>query len=98
MLDCIRPSRSGTLIDILVVPESKKEDITYDKTRKRLRVRIREPAVKGKANKAIQKEFTELFGECEIVAGTLSRKKTILVKGKDLREVLQILETRVFID
>lgn len=98
MLDCIRSSKAGTLIDILVVPESKKEDITYDKTRNRLKIRTKTPAVKGKANKAVQKKFTELLGECGIVSGTLSRNKTILVKGKDAEEVSQLLEARVFID
>ncbi|MBN2014202.1 MAG: YggU family protein [Candidatus Altiarchaeota archaeon] len=92
MLECIRSSRAGTSIDILVIPESRKEGLEYDKTRKRLKIRIAEPAVKGKANKAALKKFNNLLGECVIVSGRLSRKKTILVKGKSIEEVAQILE------
>ncbi|RLI85053.1 MAG: YggU family protein, partial [Candidatus Altiarchaeales archaeon] len=53
MLECIREGKKGVLIDIRVIPNSKKEGLGYDKFGKRLRLRISSPATDGRANKQL---------------------------------------------
>ena len=84
------------MIDIRVIPDSKKEGFSYDEGGERLSVWVSEPASKGKANKAILKKFSKIFGNCEIISGKLSRKKTILIKGVGIKEVKRILRQCVF--
>jgi len=93
MLEALKQSKSGTLIDIEVVPNSKKESMEYDSWTQRIKVKIKEPAVKGKANAGVVKKFTKLFGRCEIkiVSGNLSRKKTLLVSGGEVENISGIL-------
>ncbi len=98
MPKCIRPCKEGTLIDIYVTPGSKKENITYDNLTGRIKVRIHEPARKGKANNSISKTFKDIMGECIIISGNQSKKKTILVTGKSPDDVKEMLkEQGVFI-
>jgi len=80
------------MIDIRVIPDSKKEGFRYDEGSERLGVWVSEPASKGKANKAILKKFSKIFGNCEIISGKSSRRKTILIKGVCIEEVERILE------
>ena len=91
MLKVLRQSKNGILINIEVVPNSKKESIEYDEWTHRIKIKIKEPAVKGKANARIIKKFTTLFGKCEIVSGNLSRKKTILISNNNFENVNEIL-------
>ena len=90
MLKCIRSRKDGVVIDILVTPDSRKEGFSYDEGGERLRVWVSEPASKGKANKAILKKFSKIFGNCEIISGKSSRRKTILIKGACIEEVKSI--------
>ncbi len=90
-LKAVKQSKSGILIDIEVVPGSKKEFLEYDEWTNRIKVKVKEPAVKGKANSGVVRTFSELFGNCEIVSGDLSRKKTVLVLNSTLKSVNEIL-------
>lgn len=92
MLPGVRESRDGILVDLQVVPSSRKEEIRYDPEAGRLRVKVSAPADKGKANKAVTKKLSNLFGNCEIVEGLLSRKKTVLVRGKNYGEIEKMLK------
>jgi uncharacterized protein (TIGR00251 family) len=92
VLECVRQGKEGVYIDLHVVPGSKKEGIDYDEYAKRLRLKISEPAVDGKANKAVITHFCGVLGNCELVSGQKSRKKAILVRGKQINEVLDLLE------
>ncbi len=93
LLNVLKKSNSGTLIDIEVVPNSKKESFQYDEWTNRIKVKIKEPAVKCKANLGIIKKFSEIFNKCEIVSGHLSRKKTVLIPGMDIETVSKTLES-----
>ncbi len=96
MLGCIRiDNRGGVLIDISVIPNSKKTGFDYDEWSKRLKIRISEPASKGKANKSILKTFSKLFGNCKIISGRLSGKKTILVRNCKIEDVNRMLERMI---
>ena len=94
-LGCVRQGKDGVYIDIHVVPGSKKECVDYDPFSKRLRLKIRAPAVDGKANKGVLDYFSGLFGICEMVNGPVSRKKTVFIGGRTYSEVLGLLEEKV---
>ncbi len=87
MLRCVREGRGGVLIDLHVVPNSKKEQISYNEWEGRLHIRIREPPMEGKANKRIVELFSDLFGGCRVVSGKLSRKKTVMIKDASMDHV-----------
>lgn len=93
--ECVREGRDGVYIDLHVVPGSKKAGIDYDEYGKRLRIKVLAPATDRKANKAVVEFFSALFGECVIVFGPTSRKKTILVRGQSYSEVLRALEEKL---
>lgn len=95
MYKALRQSKNGILINIEVVPNSKKESLEYDEWTQRIKVKIKEPAVKGKANAGIIKKFSKLFGNSEIVSGNLSRKKTILVSDNEIENVNKILNSNM---
>ncbi len=52
---------------------------------------IREVPEDGKANKSIVRKFSEFFGNCEIVRGNSSRKKTVMVENLKIEDVDQVL-------
>jgi len=90
MYKCFRESKDGCVVEIEVVPNSKVFRIGYNDSSGRLRVRIKAPAVKGKANKAVVKALSDLLdARCEIVAGNLSKKKTVLVRDCNVGDVIK---------
>lgn len=95
MFECVRETKDGALIEIHVVPGSKSSGFSYESWEKRLRVKVSSPAVKRKANKEVIAIFSRLFGCCELVSGAASRKKSLLVQGKNLKEVGEILDSLV---
>ncbi|MFZ2456787.1 MAG: DUF167 family protein [Candidatus Altiarchaeia archaeon] len=94
-LECIRQGKDGVYVDIHVVPGSKKEGADYDAFGKRLRLKIRAPAVDGKANKGVIEYFSGIFGVCVLASGPASRKKTVFIPGMAYSEVLGRLEEKV---
>lgn len=94
-LECVREGRDGVYIDLHVVPGSKKAGMDYDEYGKRLRIKVLAPAVGGKANRDVVGVFSGFFGECAIVSGHASRKKTVLVPGRPYTEVLGVLEGKL---
>jgi len=95
MFECMRETKEGAIIEIHVVPGSKGGGFSYESWEKRLKVRVSSPAVKGKANREVVAIFSELFGNCELVSGPASRKKSLLVRGKNTKEVSEILGSLV---
>ena len=91
MFECMRETKEGVVIEIHVVPGSKGGGFSYESWEKRLKVRVSSPAVKGKANKEVVGIFSDLFGNCELVSGPGSRKKSLLVRGKNMEEASEIL-------
>jgi uncharacterized protein (TIGR00251 family) len=99
MLEGIRPGRGGVLIDLQVTPGARKTSISYDSALGRLKVRVRAPADKGKANSAVLEALKEVFGRCELVSGALSHRKTVLVRDGDLQEIGGLIKKMmIFID
>jgi len=95
MFECVQETKDGALIEIRVVPDSISGGFSYEPWEKRLKVWVSSPAVKGRANREVVAIFSELFGNCELVSGAKSRKKILLVQGKNLKEVRRILGSLV---
>jgi uncharacterized protein (TIGR00251 family) len=86
----VRASKDGVLFDIHVIPSAKEESIMFADGV--LKAKIREPADKGKANKAVLKLLKPLLGSCELVTGATSRDKTILVRNAETGAVNSVLD------
>jgi len=78
----------GLKIYIKVIPGASKTrlgEIYMDKTKGRLKIYLKESALEGKANAALQLFFSDVFNISKqailVVAGTKSREKTLLLKG-----------------
>jgi len=94
-MDCVKLGNLGAVIDVHVVPNSKKEGLSYDEFTKRLKVKISAQAIDGKANKRLVDYLSEIVGPCEIISGQTSRKKSVLVPGKPWGEVLSLLSANL---
>lgn len=85
----------GVVIEVKVVPNSheNKLDSIHDR---RLKVRINAAPEDGKANKELIKYLARLFGckksEIKILRGETSQEKLILIQGK----LLEVLENIIF--
>ena len=99
MLKGIRPGNGGVLIDLQVTPGAKKESLSYDSANGRLKVKVRAQAEKGKANSAVLEALGGVFGRCELVSGTLSHRKVVLVQDKNPEEIEDLIKKMmIFID
>lgn len=77
----LKETRQGTFLDVEIQPNSEKFGIgTYDPWTKRLRIRVTETPVKGKANKELINELSkQLNASITLVKGEKSTKKTLLI-------------------
>ncbi|MBU0535708.1 MAG: YggU family protein [Nanoarchaeota archaeon] len=75
------PQQKDNLIKIIVKPNSPKSEITsIDEVRNALRVNIKAPPDKGKANREVIKFFSKLLKKkVEIVSGMKSKEKLIKI-------------------
>ncbi|MGB9844180.1 DUF167 family protein [Methanothermobacter tenebrarum] len=78
----IREDSDGVLVDIEVSVGSSKFEIgDYNPWRERLEVKVKSPPSKGKANKELIKEFSNIFEkEVKIIHGIKSPYKTLRIK------------------
>ena len=81
MLEALKESRGGTIIEIEVVVNSSEFHIEYNEWSKRIRLKITSPAIKGQANKEIIAYFKGIFGDAAIVKGEHNKKKSIFVNS-----------------
>lgn len=90
-------SREGTILSIEVTPNAKKTRFPsgYNPWRKTIGCQIREPPVEGKANLAIVRLLASFFSltqeKVEILSGSGTSQKRILLRGMDADIVLSIL-------
>ena len=73
----IQKRGKGIVIDIEVRPNSGQEKIEH--AGDRIKIYLKAPAEKGKANIAIIKLFSKL-GPCQILSGLTSKKKRIYIE------------------
>ena len=71
-------------IEIKVIPNSKEEAVIEPEAEAELKtliVRVKEPPIKGKANKAVVKLLSRYFNaRVRIVSGTNSRRKIVAIE------------------
>jgi len=87
-------TEKGVLINLEVIPNSKKTEIPagYNEWRKSVVVRVKSPPSRGKANSEIVKEMEKLLGrKVEIVKGVTSSNKQVIVYSASIDEVLEKL-------
>jgi uncharacterized protein (TIGR00251 family) len=92
-MKAIKEMENGIILDIDVSPNASKFEITgYNSWRERIEIRIKSLPQKGKANKEIIKEVSNLTKtNVEIISGLKSHQKTLLIKEISKDEFLNII-------
>ena len=86
-------SKDGTIVEVFVKPNQPKFKLTIDGDE--VIVSSTEEPVKGKVNKEILKELGRLFhAKVELVSGSTSKQKQILIRGVEGIRVEQILRNK----
>ena len=86
----INETKDGTIIEVFVKPNQPKFKITTENDE--ILISSTEEPVKGKVNKEIIKELSKLFhAKVELVSGSTSRQKLLLIKDVKKTEVEQLL-------
>lgn len=98
--DAVVPAPEGVRLLLVATPGAREARFPdgFDPWRGRLGVRVREPALDGRANGAVLAAVAGFFGvpaaQVELAAGATDRRKTVLVRGlgaEPARERLALL-------
>jgi uncharacterized protein (TIGR00251 family) len=93
-LGCLGVTRDGVVLRVRVQPRSSKTELA-GMAGEFLRVRVNAAPVEGAANKACCVLLAKLFGiargRVDVIAGTRSREKQILLRGVDAESALSRL-------
>jgi len=83
-------AKEGTVISVFVKPKQAKYSIAIDGDD--ILIFSTEEPVKGRVNKEILKVLSKLFkSEVEIISGSTSRQKQILIRNLEKNEVERLL-------
>ena len=96
--EAMKQTDKGVLINLEVIPNSKKPEFPagYNEWRKSIVIRVRSPPARGRANSEIEKTLERMFGrKVEIVKGMTSSNKQVIVYSASVDEVLEKLEERL---
>ena len=86
--------KSNVELDLEVIPNSKEFSIGKNPWTKALRVKLKQKALKGKANKELIKKLEKLFQtKVKIITGKKSRKKKILLENISKEKVTKLLKS-----
>jgi uncharacterized protein (TIGR00251 family) len=89
----ITETKYGTIIEIYVKPNSQKFEVILEGNE--VVVRCTEEPVKGKVNKELLKALSKFFHtNVELVSGTTSRQKQLLIKSLERKEVERLLHNQ----
>jgi len=96
MKDAVRQTSEGVVLDLEISPGAKKTAVHgYNPWRKRIEVRLSERAQKGKANEQLISFLSDLFHvnsrDVRIITGSTNSKKSLLIAGAQMLEILKIL-------
>jgi len=100
-IDAIRLTKDGVIIDVEVAPDAKKTQIPsgYNHWRKRIEIKIAQPARNGKANRelisCLAQEFDVDSGAVSIVAGAKSSRKTVKIAGVSMDDVIGRMRSKI---
>ncbi|NYZ79905.1 YggU family protein [Candidatus Micrarchaeota archaeon] len=78
----LKETAKGTVLEAEIQPNAERFEIgTYDPWTKRLKIRVTENPIKGKANRELIDELSKLLNASVVlVKGEKSTKKTLLIK------------------
>jgi hypothetical protein len=86
----LRETQKGLILDVYVKPRSREFRIIVEGDE--IVVHCSEEPVGGRVNTELVKELSRLFGKrVELVSGSSSRQKRLLVKGAEKNEVERAL-------
>jgi uncharacterized protein (TIGR00251 family) len=89
----ITQTKDGCILEVSVKPRSREFSILCEADE--IIIRSREEPIGGRVNKELIKELSRLFGgRVEIVAGSTSKRKMLLLKGVEKSEVERLLKNR----
>ena len=96
MKDAVRQTSEGVVLDLEISPGAKKTTVHgYNPWRKRIEIRLSERAQKGKANEQLISFLSDLFHvnsrDIRIITGSTNSKKSLLIVGAKMPEILNIL-------
>ena len=96
MKDAVRQTEDGVVLDLEISPGAEKTAVHgYNPWRKRIEVRLSERAQKGKANEQLISFISDLFNvnsrDVRIITGSTNSKKSLLIAGAQMPEILNIL-------
>jgi uncharacterized protein (TIGR00251 family) len=91
MVNAIWETARGTLLRVIVRPNSKEKKFIAHITPEAIIVNLKGPAREGKANSELLKKLSKLLkisnSEISLVAGHKNREKTLLIIGKSAEEL-----------
>lgn len=89
----MREVNEGVILNVEVNPSSKKRKVWYDRWKGVLKVSVKSPPVKGKANEELIEFLKELFKrDVVIIRGEKSTKKVLLIRNAKLSEITELLK------
>lgn len=89
--DALSVDDKRTILNVHVIPNSKKYHIQYDHYRKELKIKVKAHPERGKANLDLIKFLSTYFEAPEILSGHTKRSKRIAVNNTR-EEVVSILQ------
>ena len=88
MTKAIWETARGTLLRVVVRPNSKEQNLIAEVTPEAIHINLKSPARDGKANIELLKKLSKMLNlstaDIRIIAGHRSREKTLLIVGVDL--------------
>ena len=91
MVNAIWETARGTLLRVIVRPNSKEKSFIAHITPEAIIVNLKEPAREGKANSELLKKLSKMLkvssSDISLVAGHKSREKTLLIIGLDAEQI-----------
>jgi len=92
----LKKDENFTILSFKIIPNSSEFRFKgLDSWSKRVRLKIKNPAIKGKANQEIIENLTKLFStDVEIIKGQLSNQKEILIK-LEKEKVMKIIQEQI---
>ena len=96
MKDAVRQTFEGVVLDLEISPGAKETVVHgYNPWRRRIEVRLSERAQNGKANEQLISFLSDLFHinsrNVRIITGPANRKKSLLIIGAKMPDILAAL-------
>lgn len=92
----LKKDKKFTILSFKIIPNSSEfRFMGFDSWSKRVRLKIKSPAIKGRANQEIIKNLTKLFStDVEIIKGQLNNQKEILIK-LEKEQIMKIIQKQI---